>query len=198
MGNYLLAVLVGPDATIDSVDAQLAAPMRHLLRSERVDSYRLGGAVTGAWDPSYTPESDPRNWRTCSYCNGTSCATGTPCPLCGHAADEGREPGTVVAFPSDWARHPGDIVPLAELLAPQWRFPPGRTPDAWVDRAGVVWLGTETAVAMGTDTGQVPTRLRQVFDDLVTGRRNPEPQVRKDERRFDAATARVAVVQAHH
>ena len=50
MGNYLLAVLVGPDATLDTVDAHLAAPMRRLLRAHRVDSYRLGGAVTGAWD----------------------------------------------------------------------------------------------------------------------------------------------------
>jgi hypothetical protein len=48
MGSYLLAVLVGPDATIDTVDTHLAAPMRRLLRAHRVDSYRLGGAVTGA------------------------------------------------------------------------------------------------------------------------------------------------------
>ena len=104
----------------------------------------------------------------------------------------------VVAFPSEWVRHPGDLVPLARLMDRGWRFPPGRTPNAWVDRAGVVWLGTETAQLTGTDTGKVPDRLRQVFDDLLTGRRNPEPGVRVAQRRFDETTALVAVVHAHH
>jgi hypothetical protein len=198
MGNYLLAVLVGPDATVDTVDAHLAAPMRRLLRANRVDSYRLGGAVTGAWDPDYDPEADLRNWRTCSRCNGTTRALGQPCTVCASAGPAGRDPGTVLAFPSDWVRHPGDLVPLSRLMHSGWRFPPGRTPDAWVDRAGVVWLGGETVLLAGTDTGQVPDRLRQVFDDLLTGRRNPEPGVRVAQRRFDETTALVALVQAHH
>ena len=67
-----------------------------------------------------------------------------------------------------------------------------------MDRAGVVWLGTQATLLAGTDTGQVPDRLRQVFDDLLTGRRNPEPGVRVAQRRFDETTALVAVVQAHH
>jgi hypothetical protein len=50
----------------------------------------------------------------------------------------------------------------------------------------------------GSDTGQVPKPLRQVFDDLLTGRRNSEPGVRVAQRRFDETTALVAVVQAHH
>jgi len=104
----------------------------------------------------------------------------------------------VVAFAGDWVRHPGDLVPLSRLMRPDWQFPPGRTPDAWVDRAGVVWLGAQTAQLTGTDTGQVPEPLRQVFDDLLTGRRNPEPGVRVAQRRFDESTALVAVVQAHH
>ena len=198
MGNYLLAVLGGPDATLDTVDTHLAAPMRRLLRGHRVDSYRLGGAVTGAWDPDYDPEADPRNWRTCSRCNGTTRALGKPCTVCGDAQPKGRDPGTVVAFVCDWVRHPGDLVPLSRLMRPDWQFPPGRTPDAWVDRAGVVWLSTQTALLASADNGQVPDRLRQVFDDLLTGRRNPEPGVRVAQRSFDESTALVAVVQAHH
>ncbi len=198
MGNYLLAVLVGPDATLDTVDTHLAAPMRRLLRAHRIDSYRLGGAVTGAWDPGYDPQADPANWRTCSRCNGTTRALGQPCTVCDDAPSKGREPGTVVAFAFDWVRHPGDLVPLARLMHPGWRFPPGRTPDAWVDLAGVVWLGTETAQLTGTHLGQVPEPLRHVFDDLLTGRRNPEPRVPVAQRRFDETTALVAVVQAHH
>ncbi len=63
----------------------------------------------------------------------------------------------------------------------------------------MVWLGIETAVLSGTDTGEVPPRLRQVFDDLLTGRRNPQPAIRKRDRRpFDPAGYAVAVVDAHH
>jgi hypothetical protein len=101
-------------------------------------------------------------------------------------------------MPFDWVPYPGDLVPLSRLMRPDWRFPPGCTPHAWVDLAGVVWLGTEIALLAGTDTGQVPDWLRQVFDDLLTGRRNPEPGIPKGQRRFDETTALVAVVDAHH
>jgi hypothetical protein len=198
MGHYLLAVLVGEDATVDTIDAHLHKPMRRLVRAHRVDDYRLGGGVTGAWDPDYQPETDPANWRPCPHCAGTTRAAAAPCTVCADAEQAGRTPGTVLAFTFDWAPHPGDLVPLSRLMRPDWRFPPGRTPHAWVDLAGVVWLGTETAPLSGTDTGQVPDRLRQVFDDLLTGRRNPEPGVRVAQRRFDETTALVAVVDAHH
>ncbi len=198
MGHYLLAVLVGEDAIVDTIDAHLQGPMRRLVRAHRVDDYRLGGGVTGAWDPDYQPETDPANWRPCPHCAGATRAAAVPCTVCADAEQAGRTPGTVLAFTFDWAPHPGDLVPLSRLMRPDWRFPPGRTPHAWVDLAGVVWLGTETALLSGTDTGQVPDRLRQVFDDLLTGRRNPEPGVRVAQRRFDETTALVAVVDAHH
>jgi hypothetical protein len=93
----------------------------------------------------------------------------------------------------------GDIVALPRLLDPGWRFPAGRTPIAWVDLAGVVWLDTETAMLTGTDTGDVPPRLRQVLDDLTAGARHPEPGLPKRQRRpFNPAEWAVAVVDAHH
>jgi hypothetical protein len=100
---------------------------------------------------------------------------------------------------ADWAPHPGDIVALPRLLDPAWRFPTGRTPIAWVDLAGVVWLGTEIAVLTGTDTGEVPPTLRQVFDDLLDGRRDPEPgRPERDRHPFDPTRYAVAVVDAQH
>ncbi len=199
MGHYLIAVLVADNATITDIDAHLLKPMRRLVRAHRVDDYRLGGGVTGAWDPDYDPEQDPANWRPCPTCAATTAVTdGRVCRGCADATERGRPDGTIVALAFDWAPHAGDVVPLARLMQPGWRFPPARTPHAWVDLAGVVWLDTYPALLTGTDTGQVPARLRQVFDDLLTGRRNPEPGIPAKQRRFDHTTWQVAVVDAHH
>jgi hypothetical protein len=200
IGHWLLAVLVRGTATVDDIDAHLTRPMRALMREQRVDGYRLGGQVTGGWDPTYDPAADPANWRPCGTCAGSARVGGNRCTVCAAAEDVGRTAGAVLAWHyADWAPHPGDIVPLPRLLDPAWRFPHGHTPIAWVDLAGVVWLGTETAVLAGTDTGEIPPRLRRVFDDLLAGRRNPEPGVRKRNRRpFDPAGYAVAVVDAHH
>jgi hypothetical protein len=176
MGHRLIAVLVRASATIATIDAHLARPMRPLLRAGTIDGYRLGGQVTGAWKPDYNPAADPANWRTCEACGGTTRIEGDECAACADAEQAGRRPGTVVPWNyTDWARYPGDIVALPRLLHPGWRFPQGRTPIAWVDLAGVVWLGTDEAVLTGTDTGHIPPRLRRVLDDLRAGRRDPDP-----------------------
>ncbi len=199
MGHYLLAVLVADFATVADIDIHLLKPRRRLVRAHRVDDYRPGGGVTGAWDPDYDPGKDPANWRPCPTCAGTTVAAdGKACRVCADARESGRPAGTVLAMPFDWAPHPGDLVPLAQLMGPDWRFPPNRSPHAWVDLAGVVWLDTYLAMLTGTDTGEVPDSLRQVFDDLLTGRRNPEPGIPAAQRRFDHTTWQVAVVDAHH
>ncbi|WP_433388660.1 hypothetical protein [Micromonospora sp. KLBMP9576] len=106
------------------------------------------------------------------------------CPACADAVAAGRRPGTLLPFSyTDWPQYPGDIVALPRLLHPGWRFPPGRTPSAWVDLAGVVWLGVDEAILTGTDTGSVPPRLQAVFADLVAGRRNPDPTLASSRRR---------------
>ncbi|MBF9134720.1 hypothetical protein I0C86_38190 [Plantactinospora sp. S1510] len=176
MGHRLFAVLVRASVAVATIDAHLARPMRHLLRSGAIDGYRLGGQVTGAWNPDYNPAADPANWRTCGACDGTTRSGDVACAVCAEAVQAGRRPGTVVPWScTDWARYPGDIVALPRLLHPGWRFPRGRTPIAWVDLAGVVWLGTDEAVLTGTDTGHLPPRLRRVLDDLRIGRRDPDP-----------------------
>ncbi|GIJ08424.1 hypothetical protein ACFFMR_29250 [Micromonospora andamanensis] len=175
MAHHLIAVLVRATATVHTIDTHLTQPMRLLARAQRIDGYRLGGQVTGAWDPTYQPDADPRNWRACDRCGGTTRVGDVTCPDCADAVAAGRRPGTVVPWDyTDWAPYPGDIVALPRLLHPGWRFPPGRTPVAWVDAAGVVWLDTADAVLAGTDTGAVPPRLLQVFRDLLQQRRNPD------------------------
>jgi hypothetical protein len=200
MGHILLAVLVRATATVTDIDLHLRKPMRALTSAGRVDSYRLGGQITGAWDPDYDPAADPANWRPCATCGGSTRLGRERCASCADALQAGRPAGTVVVwFYGDWKPHPGDIVPLTRLLQPGWRFPKGRTPIAWVDLAGVVWLDTQTAILTGTDTGEVPPRLRQVLDDLLTARRDPDPGRPKRARRpFNPADWAVAVVDAHH
>ncbi|MDG4803643.1 hypothetical protein [Micromonospora sp. WMMD980] len=176
MAHHLFAVLVRAGATVVSIDAHLDTPMRLVSREHRIDGYRLGGQVTGAWDPRYDPDADPRNWHTCDACHGATHIDGAACPACADATQAGRRPGTVVPWSyTEWAPYPGDIVALPRLLHPGWRFPPGRTPVAWVDLAGVVWLDTDAAYDAVSDSGQVPARLGMVFRDLVSGRRNPDP-----------------------
>jgi hypothetical protein len=196
LANYLFAVLVPATATAATIDRHLRRPMRRLLDTAVVDGYRLGGALTGAWDPDYRPHDDPANWHPCTTCNGTTRNGARRCAVCAAAPSLGRPAGTMVAWHhADWAPYPGDIVALPRLLDPAWRFPAGRTPDAWVDPAGIVWLATTQALLTGADDGDVPARLHAVFDDLRAGRRNPRA---RGIHPFDPARWAVAVVQAHH
>ncbi|MER7894287.1 hypothetical protein ABTX15_31220 [Micromonospora sp. NPDC094482] len=222
MAHHLLAVLVRATATVTTIDAHLARPMRLLTRLHPIDGYRLGGQVTGAWNPDYDPATDPNNWHTCEACRGTTRINGAACRQCSDAVEAGRPTGTVVPWSyTDWTRYPGDIVALPRLMHPGWRFAPGRTPIAWVDLAGVVWIGTGEAILTGTDTGDIPPPLRAVFRDLIAGRRNPDPAAaaaaarhrptpadwsapwrhpgrsRRDRTRFKPADWSVAVVDAH-
>src|SRR6266540_3629259 len=100
MGHWLLAVLVRGTATIDDIDAHLILPMRRLLREQRIDGYRLGGQVTGGWDPTYDPTTDPANWRPCGTCGGSTRVGRDRCTVCAAAEQAGRTPGTVVAWPA--------------------------------------------------------------------------------------------------
>src|SRR6266540_2721938 len=93
-----------------------------------------------------------------------------PSPPRRHAA-----PATAVGYAVRRVVRPGDLVALPALLTRDWQFPARATPHAWVDLAGVVWLGTDARQVLGTDDGTVPTRLRRVLADLAAGRRQPDP-----------------------
>jgi hypothetical protein len=197
MGHRLFAVLV--PATVTAVTAvtvgpHLLAALAPLLRDGTIDALWLGGQASGAWDRDYDPTLDPANWRPCTGCGGGTRPGRSQCRACADAAQAGRAPGTGLALPFDWASHPGDLVPLPRLLDPAWRFPKSRTPIGWADPAGVVWLDPEIATLTGTDTGEVPPVLRQVFHDPRTGGRHPSI---RSPQRFDPADYLVAAVDAH-
>jgi hypothetical protein len=194
--HHLFAVLLDDTATVETVDAQLTAAMRRPMRYGRLAGYRFGGQFTGAWDPQYDPEANPANWRPCIDCANTTKPYGRRCTICAAGTVLGRPAGSVLIERGSRAAHPGDIVPLARLMEPTWRFPATGTPHAWVDGAGVVWLDTPRATPSG-DTGQVAPPLRRVFDDFLSGRRNPEPGLPVARRRFDESTWQVAVVDAY-
>ncbi|MGI5214819.1 hypothetical protein [Plantactinospora sp. CA-290183] len=174
MGHIMLAVLVPARATIDTVDNHLDRLVGRRRRALRIDGYRLGGQVTGAWDLTYDPTRDPANHELCSHCQGSQRRNGGVCQTCADAADMGRAPGTVVKWDvATWKRYPGDLVPLRHLYQPSWSFRPHRSPQAWVDGAGVRWLDTELRLHPGNTDTDMPPRLRQVLADLRAGRRDP-------------------------
>lgn len=192
--TFAVAVLVPASTTIDTVDAQLAGPMRTLMPGV-IDRYRLGGEFTGAWDPDYEPRTEPQNWRPCTACAATGVLAGQPCATCVDAAPHGRRTGTVLAGPENWRPHRGDIIALTRLLNPDWRMPArhgtageagNRIPDLFADRQGIVWID-------GTSSGQTPGALRAVWDSLLDGTRQATPSVEP----FDAAVWSVAIVAAH-
>ncbi|WP_250008774.1 hypothetical protein [Actinoplanes sp. M2I2] len=180
----LLAVLVPASATLDTIDAHLAAPLHFLP----VDRYRLGGEFTGLWDPDYDPRRDPANWRRCPHCAGT----GQACPGCADAEPAGRDPGTVLAASSQWVPHSGDLIPLPRLLNPQFRFPAGdqlateretTAPDLYADR----FFGFRALDKAAS--GAVSTGLRTVLQAILSGH--------MDNALVAAADWQIAVVAAH-
>jgi len=198
MGHLLLAVLVPATATVDSIDAHLATPMRPLLREHSVDGYRLGGGVTGAWTPDYDPQADPANWRPCEPCAGTGRRAGRPCAACADAVEAGRPAGTVVAYHADWTPCPGDLVPLPKLHGPSVAVPAAAQPRRLgrPRRCGVARHQPHQIRARRGPRRGTP-RLRLVFDHLLAGRRSPLGRQRT-RGLFDPAAWSVAVVDAHH
>jgi hypothetical protein len=84
------------------------------------DWYQIGGRWTGHLD-GYNPEEDPANRHPCGYCNATGARIwpdGTrPCNVCGGT-------GTATDWPTDWAKHPGDIARLGDVRERLKESPP--------------------------------------------------------------------------
>ncbi|MEV8504509.1 hypothetical protein AB0368_06710 [Actinoplanes sp. NPDC051475] len=191
--TILVAVLVPATATLDTIAAHLAAPLQTVVPSV-IDRYRLGGRFTAAWDPDYQPRTEPANWRPCRPCRTTGLVAGDACPDCATAVHEGRFAGTVLAPSDQWAAHPGDLVPLARLLDPDWQFLAGRsgertaTPVLWADPSvrGTRWLD------VAEHPGDLPPALATIFERLRDGTRLPDPSGAP----FDPGAWQVAVVEA--
>jgi hypothetical protein len=98
------------------------------------DWYQIGGRWTGVKDNSYDPKEDPRNHEVCTLCNGTGFRTDPIgeesrekntsyiCNACGERDDDTGTwkhgklgPGKRVMWPTGWAHHPGDLMPVTEI-----------------------------------------------------------------------------------
>lgn len=83
------------------------------------DWYQIGGRWSGTLD-GYEPEADPKNIVVCDQCNGTGLRTDAvgeqlraadPEYKCNGCQGKGKH----AAWPTQWATHPGDIVPIESV-----------------------------------------------------------------------------------
>jgi hypothetical protein len=93
------------------------------------DWYQIGGRWTGHLD-GYNPETDPRNTERCITCNGTGTRPDGLSRFGQAWVDEmngcngclGK--GTHTTWPTDWAKHPGDIARLGDVRERLKESPP--------------------------------------------------------------------------
>ena len=77
------------------------------------DWYQIGGRWSGIFD-GYDPTKDEQNTEVCQSCRGTGRSTSGKlhCIPC-----DGK--GRVVKWPTEWARHNGDVMPIDRLTREQ-------------------------------------------------------------------------------
>jgi hypothetical protein len=75
------------------------------------DWYQIGGRWTGLFD-SYDPETDPENTETCTLCAGSG---KRPDMTVANGCNGCAGTGTAKKWPTDWKKHPGDIIPVSQL-----------------------------------------------------------------------------------
>ena len=128
--------LTDPNAAITAA----MAPYRENFDTEEGkhgfwDWWQIGGRYTGAHADGYDPTTDPRNVKTCDLCNGTGFRTDRvgrqarasnpsyTCNGCGECGKDGkwthgqRGPGKTVKWPTEWAPHLGDAIPVKNVSA---------------------------------------------------------------------------------
>ncbi len=96
------------------------------------DWFQIGGRYTESHTPDYDPSTDPRNIEKCTTCNGTGFRNDNlgrttrldepsyTCNGCGTTKNgmwiHGPSgPGYTVKWPTQWAHHHGDIIPVSEV-----------------------------------------------------------------------------------
>lgn len=105
------------------------------------DWYQVGGRWTGVYS-GYEPEKDPKNIETCFICGGTGVryddVVQGKCNGC-----SGK--GTRVSWPTGWKNHPGDILPVAEIIKVYEEKGPlfaVLTPESeWIESGKMGWWG---------------------------------------------------------
>jgi hypothetical protein len=102
------------------------------------DWWSLGGRWTGALD-GYDPEQDERNLEVCDLCQGTGDRKDleppkwkAECGGCNGCHGKGKR----AKWPTEWARHDGDIVPVETLTQEQYEKFYHIVIDGWGHWAG--------------------------------------------------------------
>jgi hypothetical protein len=116
---YCLAVLPpGTENIVEAID-ELMAP--HVEGYDEAadelsgwwDWYQIGGRWTGVLD-GYDPSADPRNSEVCYLCHGTGTRTDM---VVANGCNGCAGTGIKEKWPTDWAKHPGDIARLGDVRA---------------------------------------------------------------------------------
>lgn len=154
MSHFSVLVLVEQEHAndVDNRVADLLAPYNEsgewFADGSRLDWHQIGGRFTGALD-GYDPTKDPQNIEVCNICQGTGIRPGgleefgqkwfDACNGCNGCRGE----GTSTKWPTQWERHPGDVLPVSEVAE---GFAPTAlvTPDgAWHEGARMGWFGAQ-------------------------------------------------------
>jgi hypothetical protein len=133
--HYFAAVVIPPGTTYAEAERHVTVAMEPYDENREVerddegywrnpqdkwDWWQIGGRWTGAWS-GYDPENDPTNIETCFLCHGTGqrndalgIATRREHP--GYTCNGCQGKGQQVKWPTGWAAHEGDLLPVAVLL----------------------------------------------------------------------------------
>jgi hypothetical protein len=117
------AIVIVPGETTD-IDHAVAAVMQPYREDDRHgfwDWYQIGGRWTGLVS-GYDPTKDPDNIEVCWICQGSGMRTDrlgqelraeNPAYTCNGCNGTGR----AVKWPTEWAKHPGDIASVADVIS---------------------------------------------------------------------------------
>jgi hypothetical protein len=90
------------------------------------DWYQIGGRYTGILS-GYDPSADPANHFPCMWCDGTGTTTSTVganypeyLPRVGQHCIQCNGTGSMKHFPTSWAPHAGDAMPLVQVTPEQY------------------------------------------------------------------------------
>jgi hypothetical protein len=138
MSHFFAAVVVPPGTDYEDVEKHVTVAMEPYDETAEIerddegywrnprgkwDWWQVGGRWTGVWS-DYNPQTDPANIETCSLCGGSGTRPDAAqfersnpgwtewsggCNGC-----EGK--GARVKWPTGWADHEGDLIPVAALL----------------------------------------------------------------------------------
>jgi len=110
--HYGNMVIVAADAAETDLEAAVAEAMGPSEENGGFwDWYQIGGRWTGSLD-GYDAEKDPKNIETCTLCGGTGKRTDMEVASgCNGCSGIGKS----VKWPTQWAKHPSDVVPVSNL-----------------------------------------------------------------------------------